>query len=63
MEIPGTHIFVNEKIVAQLKTAFNAEGGFPTYVAIDINGQVKPNAITYMGALNRASLKKAVGIN
>ncbi|ALL08587.1 hypothetical protein AQ505_25850 [Pedobacter sp. PACM 27299] len=63
MEIPGTHIFVNEKIVAQLKTAFNAEGGFPTYVAIDINGQVKPKAITYMGALNRESLKKAVGIN
>ena len=63
MEIPGTHIFVNEKIVAQLKTAFNVEGGFPTYVAIDINGQVKPNAITYMGALNRESLKKVVGIN
>lgn len=62
MQIPGTHIFVNDKIIAQLKTAFNAEGGFPTYVAIDINGQVKPTAITYMGNLDRASLKKVAGL-
>jgi len=62
MQIPGTHIYVNDKIIAGLKTAFNSEGGFPTYVVIDINGKVNQKTITRMSALNRDSLKKTVGL-
>ena len=62
MQIPGTHIYVNDKIIARLKTAFNSEGGFPTYVVIDINGKVNQKRITQMEVLNRDSMKKAVGL-
>lgn len=62
MQIPGTHIYVNDKIISRLKTAFNAEGGFPTYVVIDVNGKVNQTKITAMSALDRDSLKKAVGL-
>jgi thiol-disulfide isomerase/thioredoxin len=62
LEIPGIHIYVNDKIIAKLKTAFNAEGGFPTYVLIDINGKIKPKAISYMQSLDRESLKKVAGL-
>jgi thiol-disulfide isomerase/thioredoxin len=62
LQIPGTHIFVNDKIISKLKTAFNAEGGFPTYVVIDINGKVNQTKITFMGALDRESMKKIVGL-
>lgn len=62
LQIPGTHIFVNEKIIAQLKTAFNAEGGFPTYVVVDVNGKVNAKAITRMESLNRETVKKATGL-
>jgi thiol-disulfide isomerase/thioredoxin len=62
LQIPGTHIFVNDKIISKLKTAFNAEGGFPTYVVIDINGKVNQTKITFMGTLDRESVKKIVGL-
>lgn len=62
LQIPGTHIFVNEKIITQLKTAFNAEGGFPTYVVVDVNGKVNPKVITRMEMLNRDSVKKVAGL-
>jgi thiol-disulfide isomerase/thioredoxin len=62
MQIPGTHIYVNDKIIARLKTALNAEGGFPTYVVIDVNGKVNKSKITRMEALDRESLKKNVGL-
>jgi len=62
MQIPGTHIYANDKIIAALKTAFNSEGGFPTYVVIDINGKVNQKKITFMGALDRDGLKKIVGL-
>ncbi|MDP9076364.1 MAG: TlpA family protein disulfide reductase [Bacteroidota bacterium] len=62
LQIPGTHIFVNDKIIAKLKTAFNSEGGFPTYVVIDINGKVNQKKITFMGALDRDGVKKTVGL-
>ncbi|GAA3969760.1 TlpA family protein disulfide reductase [Mucilaginibacter dorajii] len=62
LQIPGTHIFVNDKIISRLKTAFNAEGGFPTYVVIDINGKINQTKITFMGALDKGSLKKTVGL-
>jgi thiol-disulfide isomerase/thioredoxin len=62
MQIPGTHIYVNDKIISRLKTAFNAEGGFPTYVVIGINGKINQAKITFMGALDKDSLKKTVGL-
>jgi thiol-disulfide isomerase/thioredoxin len=62
MQIPGTHIYVNDKIIARLKTTFNSEGGFPTYVVIDINGKVNQKKITYMQPLDRDSVKKIVGL-
>ncbi|QEC75062.1 TlpA family protein disulfide reductase [Mucilaginibacter ginsenosidivorax] len=62
MQQPGTHIYVNDKIISRLKTAFNAEGGFPTYVVIDVNGKVNKSKITRMAALDRESLKKTVGL-
>lgn len=62
LRIPGTHIYVNDKIISRLKTAFNSEGGFPTYVVIDINGKVNQNKITFMQSLDRDSIKKIVGL-
>ncbi|ASU32532.1 TlpA family protein disulfide reductase [Mucilaginibacter xinganensis] len=62
LQIPGIHIYVNDKIISRLKTALNAEGGFPTYVVIDINGKVNQTKITRMSALDRASVKKTVGL-
>jgi thiol-disulfide isomerase/thioredoxin len=62
LEIPGTHIFVNDKIISNLMTYLNAEGGFPTYVVIDKDGKIKPKAITRMEALDRESLKKVTGL-
>jgi thiol-disulfide isomerase/thioredoxin len=62
MQIPGTHIYVNDKIISRLKTAFNSEGGFPTYVVIDINGKINQKKITQMAVLDRDSMKKIVGL-
>lgn len=62
MEIPGTHIFVNEKLIAQLKNLLNAGSGFPAYVVIDMQSKTNPNIIKSMQGLNRESLKQAVGL-
>ena len=62
LQIPGTHIFVNDKIITKLKTAFNSDGGFPTYVVIDLNGKVNQKRITQMGVLDRDGIKKIVGL-
>jgi thiol-disulfide isomerase/thioredoxin len=62
MQIPGTHIYVNDKIINKIRTAFNAGAGYPAYVVIDKNGKVNAKAISYMQSLTRESLKKAVGI-
>lgn len=62
MQIPGIHIFINEKVLAGIRAILNAEGGFPTYVAVDINGKANSKIITRMGALNRESLKKVAGL-
>ena len=62
MKIPGTHIYVRDTIISKLKTAFNSEGGFPTYVVLDINGKVNQKKITYMQVLDRESMKKIVGL-
>lgn len=60
--LPGTHLFVDEKIVSALKTALNAEGGFPTYVVIDANGKVNSKSILRMQMLDKSSLKKVAGL-
>lgn len=62
LQIPGTHIFVEDKIVTQIKEMLNANSGFPAYVVMDMNGKVNPKVVTRMGALNRESLKKVVGL-
>ena len=62
LQIPGIHIFVNDKIIARLKTAFNSEGGFPTYVVIDINGKINQKRISFMEGLDRDGIKKVVGL-
>ena len=62
MKIPGTHIYVDDKIISRLKTAFSSEGGFPTYVVIDVNGKVNQKKITFMQTLDRDSMKKIVGL-
>jgi thiol-disulfide isomerase/thioredoxin len=62
MMLPGTHIFVDEIVMAKLRTALNAEGGFPTYVVIDVNGKVNSKSITSMHNLDRAAVKKVTGL-
>jgi len=62
LEIPGTHFFMSNQVIAQLKSILNATGGFPAYVAIDIDGKINPRIITRMGSLNRESLKEAPGL-
>jgi thiol-disulfide isomerase/thioredoxin len=62
LQLPGTHIFADDKLVSELQRKFNSEGGFPTYVVIDINGNLKPKAIEWMHTLDRDKLKNAVGL-
>jgi len=62
LQIPGTHFFMSNQVIAQLKSMLNATGGFPAYVAIDIDGKINPRIITRMGSLNRESLKEAAGL-
>ncbi len=63
LQLPGTHIFMDEKIVEELKSSFNNAGsGFPTYVVVDINGKLRPKAIQWMQSLDRDKLKDAIGL-
>jgi len=63
LQLPGTHIFMNEKIVEELKSSFNNAGsGFPTYVVIDTNGKLRPKAIQWVQSLDRDKLKSAIGL-
>jgi thiol-disulfide isomerase/thioredoxin len=61
LQLPGTHIYVDEMIMDKLRTALNAEGGFPTYVVIDVNGKISSRAITKMQTVDRAAVKKIAG--
>lgn len=64
LEIPGIHIFMDDKIVTSLKSAFNVPGsGFPTYVVIDAKGQLRQNAIQFMQMLDRDKLKTVIGLD
>lgn len=63
LQLPGTHIFMDEKIVEELKSSFNNAGsGFPTYVVIGANGNLRPKAIQRMESLDRDKLKSAIGL-
>lgn len=63
LQLSGTHIFMDEKIVEALKSSFNNGGaGFPTYVVIDINGKLRPKTIQWMQSMKRDDLKNAVGV-
>ena len=64
LRLPGTHIFMDKKIVEELKSSFdNAGSGFPTYVVVDANGKLRPNAIQWMEVLNRNKLKLQLVFN
>ncbi len=53
LQLPGTHIFMDEKIVEELKSSFNNAGsGFPTYVVIGTNGKLRSKAIQWMESLD-----------
>jgi thiol-disulfide isomerase/thioredoxin len=62
LQIPGTHIFVDDKIITKLKVVLSAASGFPAYVVIDANGKVNTKAISRMELLNRDSVKQAAGL-
>jgi thiol-disulfide isomerase/thioredoxin len=63
LTLPGIHIFMDEKIVEELKSSFNNAGsGFPTYVVLDINGKFRPKAIQWMQSLDTDKLKDAIGL-
>ncbi|MCO5934913.1 TlpA family protein disulfide reductase [Mucilaginibacter sp. RB4R14] len=60
--LPGTHIFMNEKVINQLKRTLDATNGFPAYVVINADGKVNTKAISRMEVLNRDSIKQATGL-
>jgi len=62
LQIPGEHIFADDKLVSELQSKFNTERGFPTYVVIDATGKLKPKAIEWIHLLDRDKLKLAVGL-
>lgn len=59
---PGTHIFVDDVVITELKRIFNAGGGFPAYVVIDLQGNASGSKIRFMGELDRNKLKLAAGL-
>ncbi|AXY78456.1 TlpA family protein disulfide reductase [Paraflavitalea soli] len=62
MKLPGTHIFVNDAIMAELKRKFNAADSYPTYVVIDLKGYASSSKIKRMWGMNRNSLKQVIGM-
>lgn len=61
LEIPGTHIFIADKIVSELKKTLDASGGFPAYVLIDNRGKIHPKRINGIGEVDRDVLMELVG--
>ncbi|MFC3366273.1 hypothetical protein ACFOG5_24115 [Pedobacter fastidiosus] len=55
LQIPYTHIFIDDKIVSQLKEILSASTGFPAHVVTDVNGKINSKVIGHMGYLNRES--------
>lgn len=64
LEVPGTHIFMDDKILQELQNSLTIGGaGFPTYIVIGIKGKLRRGAISEMGGMNRDGLKSAIGLN
>src|SRR5690606_30523863 len=63
MQLPGTHIYMSEQAVSQLKSSLDRAGsGYPTYIVLGADGKLRSNVIQFMGALDRSSLMTAVGL-
>jgi thiol-disulfide isomerase/thioredoxin len=62
MKLPGTHIYVDDAIISELKRKFDAKSSFPQYVVIDLEGHANASKIKNMWSMNRNSLMKAVGL-
>ncbi len=62
LKAPGTHIFVKDAIITELKRIFNAEGGFPAYVVIDLQGNASAAKIRFMSEVDRNKLKQVAGL-
>ncbi|MFT4154494.1 TlpA family protein disulfide reductase [Parafilimonas sp.] len=62
LEVPGTHIFMSEKIFEELKNNLGLGSGVPAYAVIDKDGKLRSNAIQWMESMDRDKLKDAVGI-
>lgn len=62
MEIPGTHIFVEDKIIVELRKRLDASGGYPAYVIIDKAGNIHPKRINSIREVNRDLLQAIVGL-
>jgi thiol-disulfide isomerase/thioredoxin len=59
---PGTHIFIDEKLTAELMGMFG-KGGFPSYVYIDQQGKVAPQlSSTSISSLELKDLQKLVTV-
>ena len=59
LSIPGTHIFVDEKIENELMGMFQASG-YPSYRFIDSKGKYKLGAISRIKEMDKVKLKKLV---
>jgi hypothetical protein len=59
LQIPGTHIFVEEAIESDLMTLFS-KIGFPSYVFIDKNGIYRPEAIIRPSLTDKNKLKELI---
>ncbi|AXY78455.1 TlpA family protein disulfide reductase [Paraflavitalea soli] len=62
LKAPGTHIFVNDVMITEIKRIFNASGGFPAYVVIDLQGNASASKIRFMSEVTRATLQSVVGL-
>ncbi len=57
LEQPGTHVYIDEKLINELMTLFN-KSGFPSYVVIKPNGEIDTGAVSWMSNTSIDELKK-----
>jgi thiol-disulfide isomerase/thioredoxin len=61
-KIPGTHIFIDDKLVTELQNKFDTVRGFPAYVLVDINGRSNSKSIKFMNSINIEGIKQLAGL-
>ena len=62
MKQPGTHIFIDEKLTAELMAMFG-KGAFPSYVYFNQQGEIASHlSNTSVSSLTLADLKKLVTV-